>query len=120
MTAAPAPLLSSPLAVPLAFLPPLAQAQVEFQDGGEAVGAAGLLGGGLCMVIALAFAVLSLIAFVWGLVDVIKREDLDGTMKLVWVLVMLFLGVIGTAIYYFAGRGPSTGGKTAPARRDDL
>ncbi len=56
------------------------------------------------------FAVIGLLAFVfwiWMLVDAIKNPKLDGTQRVVWVLVVLFLHVLGAAIYYFAGREQS-------------
>ena len=67
---------------------------------------AGMIGGGLCLVLWLVVAVASLAAFIWAVVDIIKREDLDTGMKIVWLLVCFFLGIIGVAVYYFVGRKP--------------
>ncbi|NNJ24933.1 PLD nuclease N-terminal domain-containing protein [Alienimonas chondri] len=92
-----APLLSVPALVPM-----LAQVEQE-------IGVGGAVGGGLCFLLIIAFAILSLVAFVWAIVDIAKREDLDGTMKLVWILVVLFTGVLGAVIYYFVGRSPKVG-----------
>ncbi|MES2464126.1 MAG: PLD nuclease N-terminal domain-containing protein [Armatimonadota bacterium] len=38
------------------------------------------------------------------LVDAIRREFNDSTMKLVWVLVLVFTHTLGALIYYFLGR----------------
>lgn len=45
------------------------------------------------------FLVLPLIA----LVDILKN-DFEGNNKIVWVLVILFLWIIGAILYYFIGR----------------
>jgi hypothetical protein len=55
----------------------------------------------------LVLVVLSFVFWIWMLVDAIKNPKLDGTQRVVWVLVVLFLHVLGATIYYFAGRGPS-------------
>lgn len=38
------------------------------------------------------------------LVDVMRREFADATVKLVWVLVILFGHFVGSIVYYFVGR----------------
>lgn len=45
------------------------------------------------------FLIIPLIA----LIDILKSK-FDGSDKLIWVLVVLFLGVIGAALYFFIGR----------------
>ena len=53
------------------------------------------------------FTIISLLTFIfliWMLVDCIQNQSLDSTMKLVWVLVIIFLPLIGSLIYYFVGR----------------
>ena len=47
----------------------------------------------------LVFFVIPLIA----LVDILKSE-FEGYNKLIWVLVILFLWIIGAILYYFIGR----------------
>lgn len=42
-------------------------------------------------------------AWVWSIVD-IARSEFEGNGKIVWLLVVIFLGILGTLIYYFAGR----------------
>ncbi len=51
--------------------------------------------------------------WVWMLVDAIKNRALSDTEKIIWVLVILFLHLLGALIYFFAGRTPS---RSAPAR----
>lgn len=58
------------------------------------------------MVLAL-FVVLALVFWGYMLVDVIKTRK--GMNKAVWLLVVLLLGLLGAAIYFFFGRQkPST------------
>jgi beta-lactamase regulating signal transducer with metallopeptidase domain len=52
----------------------------------------------------LIFAAVSIIAFVFWimmLVDVIKRNFKKSDEKVIWVLVVIFAGIIGALIYYF-------------------
>jgi len=51
------------------------------------------------------FGLLTLIFWVWMLIDAIKNPRLDGTQRVIWVLVIFFLPCLGSIIYYFAGRG---------------
>ena len=46
--------------------------------------------------------------WVWGLVDALQRPDADWEQaqqnKLVWILVMIFVGFVGTLIYLLVAR----------------
>ena len=42
--------------------------------------------------------------WIWMLIDAIKNDSLDGTERVVWVLVILFLHALGALIYYLVGR----------------
>jgi hypothetical protein len=42
--------------------------------------------------------------FIWMLVDAIKNPRLDGSQRIIWVLVIVLLPCLGSIIYYFAGR----------------
>ena len=42
--------------------------------------------------------------WIWMLIDCLMNPRLQGTEKIVWVLVIIFLHWIGAAIYYFVGR----------------
>jgi heme/copper-type cytochrome/quinol oxidase subunit 2 len=41
--------------------------------------------------------------FLWALVDVL-RSKLDATMKILWVLVIIFIPLIGSILYLVIGR----------------
>ncbi len=45
------------------------------------------------------------IFWLWMLVDAITNTSLNGTEKIVWVLVVLFLHFIGALLYFFLARG---------------
>ena len=47
---------------------------------------------------------LSILAFVFWilmLIDCVKRKFKEDTEKIIWVLVLIFTGIIGALIYYF-------------------
>jgi len=48
--------------------------------------------------------ILEVIFQIWMLIDAIKNPRLDGTQRVIWVLVILLLPCLGSIIYYFAGR----------------
>lgn len=61
----------------------------------------------------LAVALASFVIWIWALVDVVKVPDdsmFRAGSKLVWVLVIVFTGVVGAIIYLVVGR-PSPGGR---------
>jgi len=55
------------------------------------------VGGGL-------IGILGLIFQIWMLVDAIRNPRLDGSQRIVWVLVIILIPCLGSIIYYFAGR----------------
>ena len=59
---------------------------------------------GFFMLIPLAALVLTL----WALIDAVKSE-FEGNMKLVWILIILFLGIIGPILYLAIGREQKIG-----------
>jgi hypothetical protein len=61
------------------------------------------LAGGFA-VVALIIAIVTTIVWIWALVDCLQNPRLDGTEKLVWALVILFLHVLGAIIYFAVGR----------------
>ena len=48
------------------------------------------------------------IFWIWMLVDCMQNPRLEGVEKLIWVVVILFLHLLGAAIYYFIGREHSS------------
>lgn len=52
----------------------------------------------------LAFAVISIFAFVFWIVmllDCVKKKFKNDSEKIVWILILIFTGIIGALIYYF-------------------
>ncbi|MGZ5288622.1 MAG: PLDc N-terminal domain-containing protein [Actinomycetota bacterium] len=78
-------------------------------------------GGGVVLILLAVFMILGIAAlgvWIWALVDAIQVTDDSmyraGT-KLVWVLVIVFLQVIGAVIYFAIGR-PAKGTASPPPR----
>ena len=44
------------------------------------------------------------IFWIWVLIDCATNANLDGTHKLIWVLIVLFLHWLGALIYFFVAR----------------
>lgn len=68
---------------------------------GEAVG------GAFACVISLVFGLVALAAFafwLWMLIDVITKCPSEENKKLIWILVVVFTGIIGAIIYCFVQR----------------
>lgn len=66
--------------------------------------AGGLWFGGLFFIWVI-LAIIGLALWVWALVSAIQNPALDSTMRIVWVLVIVFTGFIGAIIYLLMGRG---------------
>jgi len=56
--------------------------------------------------IAWLITVLIFIFWIWMLVDCLQNPRLQGTEKLIWVLVIIFLHGLGALIYFLVGREP--------------
>jgi hypothetical protein len=80
----------------LAVNPIMPLAQAEAPD-------AGILAGGLCVIIAIGLIGLVSI-WIWALIDAIKNPALDSNMRLIWILVLVFTGVLGAIVYLLIGR----------------
>ena len=55
----------------------------------------------LMMFLTIFLALLLFIFWIWMIVDCAKRNFKNDTDKIVWILVIIFLSLIGAAIYYF-------------------
>jgi phospholipase D-like protein len=55
------------------------------------------------MTLQLILSVLTLVLFVWALVDILSSPR-DGMGKLIWIVVVLVLPLLGPILYYFIGR----------------
>jgi hypothetical protein len=56
------------------------------------------------------FGLLGLVYFIfwiWMLIDCLKNRRLEGTEKLIWVLVIIFLQFLGPLLYLFLAKEPS-------------
>ena len=76
---------------------------ILMEEGGAAVAATGMVA---CVFFAI-FSIIGLAAFafwIWMLIDVIKKCPSADNKKVIWVLVVIFLGIIGAAVYYFVQR----------------
>ena len=51
--------------------------------------------------VAVAIGVLLFLFWLWMLVDCLKRNFKKDYEKIVWILVMIFLHILGATIYYF-------------------
>tara|TARA_B100002052_G_C15827495_1_gene573659 strand:+ start:636 stop:923 length:288 start_codon:yes stop_codon:yes gene_type:complete len=60
----------------------------------------------LCMGISILLGIVSTAFWIWMLVDCCTNEPSEGNDKVVWILLIVFLGVIGAIVYYFARRQP--------------
>ncbi|MBU0536542.1 MAG: PLD nuclease N-terminal domain-containing protein [Nanoarchaeota archaeon] len=67
---------------------------------GAALGFGMILAIFLIIIIAVVFFVFLFIFWVWMIIDCVKRK-MDDTEKVVWVLLMVFLGALASIIYYF-------------------
>jgi len=68
---------------------------------------AGWLGGGMAIVILL-IGLVCLAIWIWALIDAIRNPALESTMRIVWLLVIFFTGIIGAIIYLLIGRSRGT------------
>ncbi len=55
------------------------------------------------IVVILLIVIVTLLFPVLALIDILKNE-FEGNNKLIWILVVLFLWIIGAVLYYFIGR----------------
>ncbi|MFN6992268.1 MAG: PLDc N-terminal domain-containing protein [Fervidobacterium sp.] len=51
------------------------------------------------MITVVAIAILGFVFWIWMLVDCLQRKKFDD--KLVWVVVLVFLNILGAILYYF-------------------
>jgi hypothetical protein len=49
-------------------------------------------------------AIAAFAVWIWALVDAITNPALDSTMRIVWILVIVFTQIIGAIIYLAVGR----------------
>lgn len=54
--------------------------------------------------IGILLALATSIFWIWMIIDCATSTSLDGTQKIVWLLVIFFLHFLGALIYFVAGR----------------
>ena len=59
----------------------------------------------LIWIVAVVFALALFVFWIWMLIHAIQNPRLDGTTKLIWVLVIIFLQALGAILYFLLGRG---------------
>lgn len=64
----------------------------------------------------LAIGILLTVFWILMIVDCAKRGFKDSIEKVVWILMMILLGVIGSAVYYFAVKRPQDSSKAKKAK----
>jgi uncharacterized membrane protein YhaH (DUF805 family) len=70
---------------------------------------AGVISGLFGLLLAIIGGLISLALFIFWvamLIHALTNRGLQGVEKLVWVVVIIFLPVIGSLIYFFVGRKP--------------
>jgi hypothetical protein len=66
------------------------------------------VGFGLLWLLMFILALVALGVWIWALVDAIRNPALDSTMRIVWVLVIVFTQIIGAILYLAIGRSMGT------------
>lgn len=60
--------------------------------------------------IGILLALVTSIFWIWMIIHCVTNASLDGTQKIVWLLVILFLHFLGALIYFIVGRGSQRAG----------
>lgn len=60
----------------------------------------------LALFLTMLFSIAVVVFWVWTLIDCVTNKRLTDTQKIIWALVIIFVGVIGSLIYFLAGRSP--------------
>lgn len=50
------------------------------------------------------FWIVSVVLMIWAIIDILKSKFKGEYDKLLWILLVIFLGIIGVILYYFIGR----------------
>jgi chromate transport protein ChrA len=68
----------------------------------------GMPGGPELIVLFLIF-ILPAVIVLWALIDVIKSDFKDSTNKIIWLLLIIFLPLLGAILYFLIGRSQKLG-----------
>ena len=72
----------------------------------EAIPAVGGLVVCFVWIVVLLLGVGSTALWIWMLIDCATKEEEEGNTKVVWILIIVFTGIIGALIYLFARKLP--------------
>jgi hypothetical protein len=64
----------------------------------------------LLVLLMLGVGLVALAFWIWMLVHAIKNPGLSDSERIVWVLVIIFVQLLGAIIYYFVGKPKQPGG----------
>ena len=71
---------------------------------------ASLIGVGLAalffVLIIIAISVFIFVFWISMIIDCVKRKFKDDSSKILWILILIFLGILGAIIYYFVVKKP--------------
>lgn len=59
---------------------------------------------GLADILLIPFVLLPLVLWVWALLDLLKSSFRSGSEKLIWLVVVVFIPLLGPLLYIFIGR----------------
>jgi hypothetical protein len=65
--------------------------------------------GGLVFLVMAAIGLACFLFWLWMLIHAITNKGLSDMEKMLWVLVVIFLPVLGPILYFFIGRPKGTG-----------
>jgi len=54
------------------------------------------------VVIFLGIIIGSFVFWIWTIIDIAKRKFKNDNDRIIWILIVIFLGILGSIIYYFA------------------
>jgi hypothetical protein len=66
------------------------------------------VGFGILWVFMFLLGIAALVVWIWALIDAIQNPALDSTMRIVWILVIVFTQILGAIIYLAVGRSRRT------------
>jgi hypothetical protein len=73
---------------------------------------AGIISGAFALLFLLIKAAIVLVCFafwLWMLIHAITNKGLEGAEKVVWVIVIIFVPILGPILYFFLGRPKGEG-----------
>jgi len=79
--------------------------QLFLADSNDATGSGVVAGLGIFMILVWAIVLLGSIFVIWMLIDCLT-SSLPTNEKILWVLVIIFLHLLGALLYFFVKRGP--------------